>query len=154
MASVISTSSTPPESVPNYDPTNNTGREISFLHSGYSPGHNILFTLPAYDKVKNSNQRGIHASTAVLCCAIIACNAWTGRLKSGDENTDVSWAGNDNSILLGSRYFFHVDRPNSDGLKSDEVKSDGASQLAYQYPICPSFQEWLVRFPPHLNVPA
>jgi len=118
-------------------------REVSFLHPGYEGEgeRNVLLRLYAYDAV-DATRKGIHAGTARLCCAIIACNAWAGTLESQDEGSRGEAVQDYNTILLGSRYSFHV---------KDPVESQGAKQ-PYQYPVCPSFRQWLVHTPPCFHV--
>lgn len=108
---------------PDGPPNPTVVREIRFIHPGYPEEPNVILRLSAYDAL-DATRKGIHAGTARLCCAIIACNAWAGTLKT--ENGDVQ---DDDTILLGSQYYFHVDPP----------RQETGTTVAYKYPICPSF---------------
>jgi hypothetical protein len=114
---------------------------IKFKHPGYPEeyGQNILLQLYAWD----SPNGGLHAGTALLACAIIACNAWDGYLTVERDSPKLELQ--DGDVLSAQEYYFHVPRP--------EVESIGPTgdDSHYKYPIYPSFQHWAF---PHRQIPS
>jgi len=108
---------------------------IEFLHPGYPDTfkQNLLLTLNATDHAEG----GLHHRTAWLACAIIAGNAWTGYLSLTRERTRI--VVDDDELLTGSSYYFHIPRPEGDKHNNDTP-----------YAIYPSFQHWVF---PHNNLP-
>jgi hypothetical protein len=79
--------------------------------------------------------------TALLACAIIACNAIDGFLSrdhTGLERLDLK----DNPILLPAVYYFHVPSPDHD---YDIQPQPQPQPQLYTYPVCVSFDHW--RYP-------
>lgn len=114
---------------------------IIFKHPGYPDEYeqNILLQLYAWD----SPNGGLHAGTALLACAIIACNAWDGYLTV--ERDGPKLEVQDDDVLSAQEYYFHVPRPR---MESIEPTGDGSH---YKYPIYPSFQHWAF---PHRHIPS
>ncbi|KAH0562857.1 hypothetical protein GP486_002530 [Trichoglossum hirsutum] len=114
---------------------------IKFKHPGYPEkfGQNILLQLYAWD----SPNGGLHAGTALLACAIIACNAWDGYLTVERDGPKLELQYDD--VLPIQGYYFHVPRP--------EVESIGPTgdDSHYKYPIYASFQHWAF---PHEQIPS
>ncbi|KAF2453895.1 hypothetical protein BDY21DRAFT_354445 [Lineolata rhizophorae] len=106
-----------------------THNVILFLHPGYSPPLNVLFSLPCADRVSESGVYGVHHRTALTACQIIANNAFTGFLAvdaKGESRIDETIGPDE--ILTGREYFFVVE---------GDVR----------YPVVPSFRDW--EFPHH-----
>lgn len=98
---------------------------IHFRHPGYPAPFNKLFSLWRVERVPDSDQRGVHYTTALTACQIIANNAFDGYLAEQADGGGRVHAVPD-SILMRSEYFFIVpDKP--------------------VYAIVPSFYEW--KFP-------
>jgi hypothetical protein len=113
--------------------------KILFKHPAYQDqlGDNDLFSLWAWD----SPSGGLCHETALLACAIIACNATDGFLskdKTGLERLDLK----DNPILLPAVYYFHV--PSPDRVYDTQPQPQTQPQ-PYTYPVCVSFDHW--RYP-------
>jgi hypothetical protein len=114
---------------------------IIFKHPGYPDEYeqNILLQLYAWD----SPNGGLHAGTALLACAIIACNTWNGYLTVERDSPKLELQ--DSDVLSAQEYYFHVPRPQ---VESIGPTGDGGR---YKYPIYPSFQHWAF---PHRQIPA
>ncbi|KAH8798636.1 hypothetical protein F5884DRAFT_813300 [Xylogone sp. PMI_703] len=95
-----------------------------FFHPAYPNASNLLLILYAWDTPNG----GIHAGTAWLACAIVACNAWDGYLTKHNDSDRLEY--NDDDVLPPGSYDFHVPNPS------------GTDPEPYQYPLCPSFQHW------------
>lgn len=107
-----------------------TTRRIHFLHPGYSPPSNILFSLPAIDR------GGIHHGVALTACIIVSGNR-SGRLStSPDSQSPSPLLLRFDDVLTESEYYFH---PEPREMLSDDP-----------YPICPDFRSWLF---PHRQLP-
>lgn len=110
--------------------TSVTVRRIHFLHPGYSPPSNVLFSLPALD------HGGVHYGVALTACRIVSGN------RSGSLSTSPDGQGSDLSslqfddVLRESEYYFYPELGN--------VLPD------VPYPICPDFRSWLF---PHRQLP-
>lgn len=88
----------------NDSPPTANKRIILFKHSGY-PVHydqNVLLQLYAWD----SPTGGLHSGTALLACALIACNAWDGYLTIERDGQKLDL--HDDDILIAQEYYFHV----------------------------------------------
>lgn len=107
-----------------------TARRIRFLHPGYSPPSNVLFSLLALD------HGGVHHGVALTACSIISGN------RPGSLSTSPDGQGSDLSslqfddVLRENEYYFHPE--------SVDVLS------GVPYPICPDFRSWLF---PHRQLP-
>lgn len=104
-----------------------TTRRINFLHPGYSPPSNVLFSLPALDN------GGVHHGVALTACIIVSGNR-QGNLSTSPSGQNSSLQFDD--VLMESEYYFHPE--------PGEVLSD------VPYPICPDFRSWLF---PHRQLP-
>ncbi|KAK5997712.1 hypothetical protein PT974_00068 [Cladobotryum mycophilum] len=105
------------------------GNKILFLHPGYGPAINAIFSLPCVDR-KGDGTHGVHHQTALTACRIVANNASNGYLAldaKGDRRVDEI-----EDVLTGNSYYFIV--------PGDE-----------RYPIVPSFRDWQF---PHQNIPS
>jgi hypothetical protein len=108
-----------------------------FKHPAYQDqlDDNDLFSLWAWD----SPSGGLCHETALLACAIIACNATDGFLskdQTGLERLDLK----DNPILSSAVYYFHVPSPD----RAYDTQPQPQPQ-PYAYPVCVSFDHW--RYP-------
>ncbi|KAH0537309.1 hypothetical protein FGG08_005899 [Glutinoglossum americanum] len=114
---------------------------IIFKHPGYPDeyGQNVLLRLYAWD----SPNGGLHAGTALLVCAIIACNAWDGYLTIERDSPKLELQ--DDDVLPAQGYYFHVPRPQMEPIGPTGDDSH------YKYPIYPSFQHWAF---PHGQIPS
>ncbi|KAI9764070.1 MAG: hypothetical protein M1840_008874 [Geoglossum simile] len=114
---------------------------IIFKHPGYPDeyGQNVLLRLYAWD----SPNGGLHAGTALLVCAIIACNAWDGYLTVERDSPKLELQ--DDDVLPAQGYYFYVPRPQMESIGSTGDDSH------YKYPIYPSFQHWAF---PHGQIPS
>ncbi|KAI0878777.1 hypothetical protein GGS24DRAFT_441962 [Hypoxylon argillaceum] len=113
----------PPLSRP---PTIHGEGEIEFRHPGYTPPCDTLFMLPRLDHSSASSLKGVHYSTALTACQIIANNAFNGYLatdREGRERVDL----NADHLLTESQYWFFA---------------SSTYQNLNPYPIVPSFQDW------------
>lgn len=72
-------------------------------HLGYAKPHNLLLGLHAPDK---SVGGGIHYGTALITCAIVACNTWDGYLKL--ERDGPTFKAAEDEVLQFGSYHFHV----------------------------------------------
>ncbi|TIA35300.1 hypothetical protein D6C78_06241 [Aureobasidium pullulans] len=111
--------------------------KILFKHPAYQDqlGDNDLFSLWAWD----SPSGGLCHETALLACAIIACNATDGFLskdRTGLERLDLK----DNPILSPAAYYFHVTSP--DPVHDTQPQPQ---PQPYAYPVCVGFDHW--RYP-------
>jgi len=111
--------------------------KILFKHPAYQDqlGDNDLFSLWAWD----SPSGGLCHETALLACAIVACNATDGFLskdQTGLERLDLK----DNPILSPAVYYFHVPSPD----RASDTQPQPQPQ-PYAYPVCVSFDHW--RYP-------
>lgn len=76
---------------------------VNIRHPGYSPRHDLLFSLHTPDHPS----AGIHYGLVLDACAIIADNRRDGWLSSDREGT--SWvAGDLDHILSNGDYWYHV----------------------------------------------
>lgn len=114
------------------DPLYRTRRKISFKHPGYYTrhGNNTLFSLFAWDSIDG----GLHFGTALLACALVACNAMNGYLSTdlaGHEKVDL---GFDDILPLRHEYFFHVPYPYPD--------PNQTLDSPFKYPVYARFHHW------------
>ena len=130
---------TPKPADPN-DISTNPHHKIIFRHPGYSDDsyQNVLLTIPAFDHPEG----GLHHSTALLACAIVAGNAWNGYLTETREGPKVD--ADVVEVLRGRTYYFWV--PND---IDDEFSASPES--SYKYPVFPSFEHWSF---PHEGFPT
>ncbi|KAI1123847.1 hypothetical protein F5Y10DRAFT_285591 [Nemania abortiva] len=100
--------------------------EIQFCHPGYTPPHDVLFTLPRLDTTSAALERlykGVHYGTALLACQVIANNA-EGYLTYDREGSDPVELETDD-VLTESQYWFFTEFPRRN-----------------PYPVVPSFRDW------------
>jgi hypothetical protein len=88
---------------------------------------NLLLQLYAWDAPNG----GLHAGTALLASAIIACNSRDGYLTA-ERNGEILDL-HDDDILPAGEYYYHVPNPTP--------QPTGVCQ-PYKYPIYPSFEHW------------
>lgn len=115
--------------------------KVVFKHPAYPEefGQNHLLTLFAWD----SPRGGLHAGTALIVCALLACNSFDGYLTIDRSGEKLNLR--DDDILPLGEYYFHVCHPSA-GLASAEGLHE-----PYKYPIYPSFDHWAF---PHNKIPA
>lgn len=111
---------------------------VIFKHPGYPDEYeqNILLQLYAWD----SSNGGLHAGTALLACAVIACNAWNGYLTVERDGPKLELQ--DDDVLSAQEYYFHVPQT---------IDGPAGDSSYYKYPVYPSFQHWAF---PHRQVPS
>lgn len=114
---------------------------IVFKHPAYPDEYeqNILLQLYAWD----SPNGGLHAGTALLACALVACNAWNGYLTIERDGPRLELQ--DDDVLPGQAYYFHVPTPSTTSVRLSQDSS------CYKYPVYPSFRHWAF---PHRNIPT
>ena len=103
-------------------------RKVHFRHPAYDISNNIMFNLYSFDHPNG----GIHHQTALVACQIVADNAFDGYLSTGNKPTSPKISVEDEGVLMGIDYYFHVSHPT----KPDEL---------YKYPTIPDFHRW--KFP-------
>lgn len=88
---------------------------IRFGHPAYPPGHDTLFTLPAFDHQNG----GIHHGLALSICAVISNNRNDGFFSlDRDKNATCIDAAVDDVLQVppqGKLYYFHVPAPLNSG---------------------------------------
>lgn len=104
-----------------------TSPRTTFRHPGYPDSDNVLFSLSPIDN------GGVHHGTALSACIIFACNV-KGYLATsrGDPDGDRAY----DEILTAPNYYYY---------------NAGASVA--QYPVCPSFDDWVFPADPLTVIP-
>ena len=129
--------------LPSHDNSSPTthNRLITFKHPGYPDDYkqNVLLRLYSWD----SPNGGLHAGTALLACALVACNAWDGYFTAELDGQRLEFQYDD--ILSAEVYYFHVPE------HATASASSVSSQTHYKYPIYPTFHDWAF---PHEHLPS
>ena len=126
-----------------------SSRTITFRHPGYPDDYkqNTLLILPAFDGSLSSGG-GVHHNTALIACAIVACNAWHGYFTTSRDAAPVD--AQPDQVLTADSYYFYVPMPGSTvGTPTDNAQPN-QNNPPYKYPVFPSFEHWTF---PHYNLP-
>ncbi|KAH0541387.1 hypothetical protein FGG08_004151 [Glutinoglossum americanum] len=115
--------------------------KISFRHPGYKSPYDLLLKLSAFDHPLG----GLHHRTALVACGIVAGNVWNGYFTETRDGPRITL--DDDQLLTGAEYYFHVPSPSVEGSAIDE---GSLVSPYYRYPVVPNFQEWPF---PHHNLP-
>ncbi|TGJ79475.1 hypothetical protein E0Z10_g9292 [Xylaria hypoxylon] len=133
--------------------------DILFLHPAYKEPFNLLLKLPRIDPVSYSAAAstgstaatyGVHHTTALVACQIVANNAFDGVLSYDPEGTRpvcirTDQDDNSNIILEDNEYYFVVpSSPHAASENDDNNKKE-------PYAIVPSFEDWAF---PHGRIPS
>lgn len=131
----------PPAPSPVQNESNATiriAKVVSIKYPAYPDEYkqNLLLQLYAWDTPTG----GLHAGTALLASAIVACDSW-GRHFTVERNGEILNLQNDDVLPVGE-YYFHVLHP---------IPQPTGIRQPYKYPICPSFEHWAF---PHGHIPV
>lgn len=118
----------------------NSKKFIIFKHPAYCDNfnHSNLLRLYACD----TPDGGLHAGTALLACAIVACNAQDGYLTRNRDGDNLH-VGHD-EVLLDDEYYYHVPNP-------IPATQESSGRAYYKYPVYPTFEHCAF---PHSSIPA
>lgn len=118
--------------------------QISFRHPGYYGPTNTLLTLAKSDCVVREGTvvYGLHHKTALLACQIIANNAFDSgyfaKDSAGVDRANVPLDG----LLTGHEYYFFIAGSGLLFIYSFRAVAY-ANLLSGQYPVVPSFRDWV-----------
>ncbi|KAG9234572.1 hypothetical protein BJ875DRAFT_509286 [Amylocarpus encephaloides] len=118
----------------------NTRTLTTFKHPAYSDDFQQGSLLQLY--TWDTRDGGLHAGTALLACAIVACNAQDGYLTRNRDGGSLHVG--DDEVLLDDEYYYHVPNPLP-------ATQESSGRAYYKHPVYPTFEHWPF---PHGIIPA